>query len=553
MAKMKHFFVACKFSLCAFLLPMPHLVAQAPLYTHADTLKGTITKERAWWDAQYYDLHVSFSPADSSISGYNRIRYKVKESRQVLQLDLWQPMLIDSVIQNSKRCEWLRTGNVFFIFLSQTQSIGETYELLVYFHGKPHRAKLPPWEGGIIWAKDKNGNPWVAMACQGMSASVWFPNKDHQYDEVDSASMYFTAVKDLVAVSNGRLRSKKINNDETATYQWAVVNPINNYNIVPYIGKYVNFKDTLHGLGGVLDLDYWVLEDDLAKARRQFTQVKPMLRCFEDWFGKYPFYEDGYKLVQAPFLGMEHQSAIAYGNKFQNGYRGQDLSLTGWGLKWDFIIVHESGHEWFANSITAKDVADNWVHEGFTAYAENLYTEYLFGKKAGAEYVIGTRAAVENDRPIIGDYNVNHDGSGDMYYKAANMLHTIRQLVNNDSLWKELLRSLNKTFWHQTVTTQQIESYMSTYLKQDLQHVFDQYLRTIQIPVLEYQLEKKQLKYRWTACVPGFDMPLKLEGNAALWLKPTETWQTVDYLLPALSPDPNFYVKTDQKQKEIKR
>ncbi len=541
---MKVAFLLKRCALAVCLLSRVIGFAQPVTYTHADTLKGSITRARAWWDLVHYELHAAFSAADSSISGCNKITYRVLEPYRVLQLDLIEPMQPDSVLMDGKTCTWRRDGNAFFVEVPVEQTVGQTAEMFVYFHGQPHRAKLPPWDGGVIWEKDGNGNPWIAIACQGMSASVWFPNKDHQYDEVDSASMHITAAKELVCVSNGRLRSQTANNNGTVTWHWAVVNPINNYNIVPYIGRYVNFKDTLNGLGGKLDLDFWVLEENLAKARQQFTQVKPMLRCFEDWFGKYPFYEDGYKLVEAPFLGMEHQSAIAYGNKYQNGYKGQDLSLTGWGLKWDFIIIHESGHEWFANSITARDVADNWIHEGFTAYAENLYVEYLYGKKAGGEYVVGTRKAVQNDGPVIGDYNVNRDGSGDMYYKAANMLHTIRQIVNNDSLWKEFLRSINKTFWHQTVTTQQVEAFMCDYLKLDLHKILDQYLRTVQIPVLEYRLVKNRLHYRWTNCVPGFNMPLKLNTAQTLWLKPAEGWQTIVYKNSAFLPDQNFYIKT---------
>lgn len=515
------------------------LPAGAQVYTHADSLKGRITRERAWWDVIHYDLHTAFHVKDSSISGHNTILYKVLEPYTVLQVDLIAPMVIDSVLQDGKLCPWQRDGNAYLILLGE-QTPGDQKKLLIYFHGKPRRARMPPWEGGVVWSRDRNNDPWISIACQGMSASVWFPNKDHQYDEVDSASLHITAPKQLVSVANGRLRSKKINSDETATYHWAVVNPINNYNIIPYIGRYANFKDTLQGLSGTLDLDYWVLEDNLVRAKKHFAQAKTMLHCFEDWFGPYPFYEDGYKLVEAPYLGMEHQSAIAYGNKFQNGYKGLDLSGSGWGLKWDFIIVHESGHEWFANSITAKDVADNWIHEGFTAYSESLYTEYLFGRPAGSEYVIGTRKAVQNDKPVIGDYDVNRDGSGDMYYKAANMLHSIRQLVGNDSLWKAFLRDINATFRHQTVTTQQIESYMSAYLKTDLQKVFDQYLRTVSIPVLEYKIEKKVLSYRWAGCVPGFN--LRIKTPQGLWLSPSESWQKMKLTTGSFSVDPNFYV-----------
>jgi aminopeptidase N len=522
-------------------------IAQTAKYTHADTLKGTVSRQRAWWDVLHYDLHVKFNIPDSSIAGHNRITYKVIEPYTNMQLDLMQPMILDSVVQGGEKCYWVRDGYAYFISLPSAQKVNETREVTAWFHGRPHAAKMPPWDGGVIWSKDKKNNPWVSIACQGMAAQVWFPNKDHMYDEPDSCSIHITCPKDLVTVSNGRLHSMVMNTDETETYNWEVKNPINNYNIIPYIGKYVFFKDTLMGENGVLDLSFWVLEDNFARAKKQFVQAKSMLHCFESWFGPYPFYEDGYKLVEAPFLGMEHQSAIAYVNYFQNGYKGRDLSLTGWGLKWDFIIIHESGHEWFGNSITARDVADNWIHEGFTAYSENLYTEYLYGKQAGAEYVIGTRKAVLNDKPVITDYNVNAGGSLDLYYKAANMLHTIRQIVDNDSLWKEMLRSINRMFRHQTVTTENIEDYMIGYLHYDLQRIFNQYLRTVKIPVLEYRIKKQKLSYRWTNCVKGFNMPLKISTTEGTrWLKPLDKWQTLPYTDTTFTPDINFFITTSE-------
>lgn len=532
------------FSVYFFILSNFFVFAQTNLYTHADSLRGSITDARKCWDLTHYDLHVTFNEKDSSIFGYNIISYKTLDYYPLMQLDLMQPMIIDSVVQDKQQCKFIRDGSAYFISTIKTSISNNTTSLFVYFHGKPHVAVFPPWDGGIIWSKDKNNNPWISVACQGMASSVWFPNKDHQYDEVDSASVYFTASSNLVTVSNGKLKSIKTNSNQTKTYCWVVKNPINNYNIIPYIGKYVNFKDTFYGKAGVLDLDFWVLEGNIEKAKQQFKQVKPMLRCFEDWFGKYPFYEDGYKLVEAPFLGMEHQSAIAYGNKFKNGYLGKDLSLTGWGLNWDFIIVHESGHEWFGNSITAKDVADNWIHEGFTAYSENLFVESLYGKKAGAEYVIGTRNAILNDRPIITNYNVNKDGSGDMYYKAANMLHTIRQLINNDELWKKMLQGLNQNFWHQTVSTKQIEDYLITFLNYDLQKIFDQYLRTKQIPILEYSYSNKILKFRWSNCILGFNLTIRLISKNNIWIYPSEEWKTISLDDKNFIIDPNFYINS---------
>lgn len=519
-------------------------------YTRADSLRGNITKERAWWNVVHYDLHVKFDAKDSTISGYNKMSYIIQQPYDIMQIDLQSPLIMDSVVQSGKQRKFKREGNAYIIYLEK-QVVRTQRELLLYYHGKPRVALMPPWDGGLVWQKDSRQRTWISIACQGLGASVWFPNKDHQYDEPDSVSIHITAPNELQVVSNGRLRSQKINKDGTATYNWAVVNPINSYNIIPYIGHYVHFGDTMTGEGGKLDLDFWVLEDDLDKAKEQFKQAKPMLHCFEYWFGKYPFYEDGYKLVQSPYLGMEHQSAVAYGNKFGNGYFGKgDLSQTGWGLKWDFIIVHESGHEWFGNNISTIDIADNWIHEGFTAYSENLYTEYLFGKEAGADYVIGTRRSIKNDIPLIGDYCVNQEGSGDIYYKGANMLHTLRQMVNNDVLWRELLRKLNKVFWHQTVNTQQIESYMAGYLKMDLEKFFEQYLRTTKIPVLEWNIEKQMLMYRFSNCINGFSMPVKIKmGDQEIWITPNEKWQTMplkDKKIKKIFVDRNFYI-SDKK------
>ena len=423
----------------------------------------------------------------------------------------------------------------------------KTKSITIYYHGKPRIAKRPPWDGGLVMKKDKNKNPFVTIACQGLGASVWYPCKDHQSDEPDSAEMHITCPDSLFCVGNGRFRGKTANGDGTATFDWAVVNPINNYCIIPYIGKYVHFNEVYKGEKGNLDMDYWVLDYDLEKAKKQFADATRMMKAFEYWFGPYPFYEDGYKLVEAPHLGMEHQSATAYGNGYQNGYLGRDLSGSGWGLKWDFIIVHESGHEWFANNITSKDVADMWVHEGFTNYSETLFTDYYYGKDAGNAYVQGIRKNIQNDKPIIGTYGVNKEGSGDMYYKSGNMLHAIRQVINDDEKFRQVLRGLNKTFYHQTVTTKQIEDYISKQAKFDFSKVFDQYLRTTQIPVLEYKIDGYKLSYRYTNCVQGFNLPLKITFKTEQWIKPTEEWKILN-LYPEgdnkFSVDPNFYIKT---------
>ncbi|HRB23791.1 MAG TPA: M1 family metallopeptidase, partial [Ferruginibacter sp.] len=414
----------------------------------------------------------------------------------------------------------------------------------VYYHGKPREAKMPPWDGGWIWKKDRMGRPWMSVACQGLGASVWYPCKDHQSDEPDNGAVLNITVPDsLKAVGNGRLMQQSAHYNSSTTYSWQVVNPINNYNIVPYIGKYVHFGEQYNGLKGKLDMDYWVLDYDMDSAKKQFVQAPEMMKAFEYWFGPYPFYEDGYKLVQSPHLGMEHQSAIAYGNRFKNGYLGRDLSGTGWGLKWDFIIIHESGHEWFANNITTADIADMWVHEGFTNYSETLFTGYYYGTQAGNEYNIGSRKGIQNDISIIGAYGVNSEGSGDMYPKASAMIHMIRQIMKNDKKFRKLLMSLNKDFYHKIVTSAQIENYISQFAKKDFSIIYDQYLRTIQVPVLEYKLQNNLLHYRYQNCVAGFNMPLKIK-NSNGWLKPTEEWQTKKYKKREFAVDENFYINT---------
>ncbi len=373
----------------------------------------------------------------------------------------------------------------------------------------------------------------MSVACQALGASMWYPCKDHQSDEPNNgASLTITVADSLVAVGNGRLTNKKESGNGTTSYTWTVVNPINNYLIIPYIGKYVNFSDTYNGEKGTLDVNYWVLDYNADNAKTHLVpDVNRMLKAFEYWFGPYPFYEDGYKLVDAPHLGMEHQSAVAYGNKYMNGYLGRDLSGSGWGLLWDFIIVHESGHEWFANNITSNDLADMWVHEGFTNYSETLFTDFYFGKQAANEYNAGTRKGIRNDKNIIAPYGVNREGSGDMYPKSGNMLHSIRHSLNNDDLFRDILRGLNKTFYHQTVTTKQVEDYINKETKFNYSKVFDQYLRTTQIPTFEFVLnaEGSNVRYRYSTCVPGFNLPIILQDSSTktmLKLYPTDTWKS---------------------------
>jgi aminopeptidase N len=517
------------------------------VFTHADTIRGSNTPERAWWDAAFYDLHVKVNPADSSITGYNAITYRVLRPAREMQIDLQMPLVIDSVVQDGTELSARRDGNAFFVKLITPQRLGTEKRISVYYHGKPVTAVRPPWDGGFVWARDTLARRWVATADEGLGASVWWPNKDIYSDEPDSQRVAITVPDSLIDVSNGRLRSTTPNADGTTTYEWFVRNPINNYDIAVNAAHYAHFSDEYQGEKGKLTLDFWPLDYHLDIARKQFQQVKPMLQCFESWFGPFPWYEDGYKLVETPHLGMEHQSAVAYGNNYMNGYRGRDRSNTGHGLLWDFIIVHESAHEWFGNSITMKDAADMWIHESFATYAEGLFTECQQGKRAGAEYTIGQRALIRNDVPIIGVFGVNHEGSGDMYDKGANMLHTIRQLVDDDARWRGIMRGLGKTFWHQTVSGKQVEDYISRHSGLNLSKVFDQYLRTTKVPTLEYKLQGSKLSYRWSNVVPGFAMPIKMTTapGKMSWIRPTESWKTTTVRLnrpEELHVDENFYV-----------
>ncbi|WP_138481066.1 M1 family metallopeptidase [Dyadobacter bucti] len=523
--------------------------SQNKTFTHADTLRGSITPERAWWDLTFYHLNVRPDPQDSMLSGSTKIVYTILKPSQIIQIDLQEPLKIIKAVQDGESLTFKRDGNAFFIDLKKKQEAGKSETIEIFYSGKPKLAKRPPWDGGVQWIPDGKGNTIISTSCQGLGASVWWPCKDHMYDEPDSMLISITVPKNMTDVSNGKLRSIVENTDNTRTFNWFVNNPINNYGVNMNIANYVSWQENYKGEKGDLSLSYFVLPQNLDKAKEQFKQAPQMLRAFEHWFGPYPFYEDGYKLVEVPYLGMEHQSSVTYGNGYKMGYLGKDLSNTGWGLKWDFIIIHESGHEWFANNITYKDAADMWIHESFTNYSENLYTEYYFGKNAGADYVIGTRDLIANDIPIIGPYGVNKEGSKDMYYKGGNMLHTILQIVNNDEKWRQILRGLNKTFYHQTVDASQIENYMSEHSGRDISKIFDQYLRDTRIPVLEYSFGGKALQYRWTNVVGDFDMPVKIKlgSGQEQFLFPTTNWKTMKIRdEKTLNVDRNFYVQSKE-------
>ncbi len=509
------------------------LVQPKNIFTRADTLRGALTSLRTCYDINYYHLDVQFDIDNKIISGSNQFKFTATQDFNKLQFDLFDNLKIEKVLYKGQELPYQREFNAVFITFPTTIAKGSKNEFTVYYSGSPVIAKNAPWdeEGAIIYKQSLSGKPFIATACQKLGASSWWPTKDHQYDEVDSMLISISVPTGLKEVSNGRLRKVTELNNGYTRFDWFVGSPINNYNVALNIGDYVHFNDVYNGENGKLTLDYWVLPENLAKAKKQFGEnVKPMLKSFEHWFGPYPFYKDGYKLIETPYLGMEHQSGIAYGNGYANGYLGTDLSKTGWGLKWDYIIVHESGHEWFGNNITSTDLADTWIHESFTDYSESLFIESYYGKQAGQDYIYGLRAKIKNDKPIIGPYNVNKEGSDDVYYKGAVILNMVRTIINDDKKWLAILRGLNKTFYHQTVTSGQVINYISEKAGINLAPVFEQYLNYKDLPKLEFTTINGKLNSRWVANVEGFNMPVRLraKGGSYKFIKPTTKFKPVD-------------------------
>ncbi len=513
-------------------------------YTEADSLRGSLRPERDY-DVLKYHLQVQIDPEERYISGFNTITFKTDAELPVMQIDLFENMKIDSILQNNEKLSYSRKINAVFVELKDNLR-SKKDSIQVFYSGNPVVAKNAPWDGGFVFSKDEDGNPWIAVAVQGTGASLWYPNKDHQSDEVEEALIEIAIPNGLTNVSNGRaIDTLDLGNGYTR-WSYKVNNPINNYDIVFNIGNYIHFHDSFRDL----DLDYYVLPYNLEKAKKQFQEVKPMMEAFYEKFGEYPFKEDGYKLVETPYLGMEHQSAVAYGNKYKMGYLGRDLSKTGIGLKWDFIIIHESGHEWFGNSITAKDIADMWIHEGFTTYSEAVYIESRWGKEEALEYLKGLRGTIGNSSPIIGDYGVNSEGSGDMYSKGANLLNTLRSIYNNEELWWKTLKDYTITYKHKTIDTKTVEDFFDGATRVDLAPIFDQYLRNSTIPVLQFKKDQNQIAYRWKVDVSDFKMPIDINiNNKKLRLEPETTWKKLPKNVEDLDDinvlDIGFYVNVE--------
>ncbi len=529
-----------------------HLFAQTENITRQEILRGSVTHEREWWDVVHYNLKVEFLPETKSLKGSNTITFKTLKAGNKMQIDLQPPLSITKITHGNSQLKFEREGNVYLVTLEKDIPKGIEDKVEIFYEGIPVVSKNPPWVGGITWGRDDLGEHFIVTTCQGIGASIWWPNKDHGSDESDRGmQISVTVPENLIAISNGRLKKTDHNiAGKTKTFHWEVLNPINNYGVNVNIGNYINFSEKYQGKGGVLDMEYWVLAHQKDSAIKQFKEVPRMMEALEHWFGKYPFYEDSYKLVAVSYPGMEHQSSVTYGNWYRNGYLQRDYSGTGIGYKFDFIIVHESAHEWFGNNISMKDGADMWVHESFANYSESLFIEYHFGKKDAEDYVIGNRRTIKNDRPIIGIYGANREGSGDMYPKGGNMLHTIRHIINDDTKWLSILRGLNAEFWHQTVSTEQIESYITKMAGVDLSKVFDQYLRTTKIPLLKYRISGKTLSFKYERVVQGFAMPIRVLINGKeVVITPNEVKQTLEFPeeIKTFEANRNFYIDTEKQ------
>lgn len=520
------------------------------IFTKKDSLRGSLTAPRTCYDVTYYHLDLKIDPEQKSIEGSNTITFEVIDETRLIQIDLFENMEIYRIrLNNKKKLSFSREYDAVFVEFPESLSAGTSQSITIEYHGIPQVAKRPPWDGGFVWETDSTGNPWAAVTCQGTGASLWWPCKDHQSDEPDSMLISITVPEDLENISNGRLRQASKAKKGWTKYDWFVSNPINSYNVTVNIGKFAHFGEVLVPTSGdTLTMDYYVIPQELEKAKRQFAQAKPMMQFFYKYFGPYPFVVDGYKLIQSPHLGMEHQSAVAYGNRYLNGYNGTASSEVG--LQFDFIILHETAHEWWGNSITSNDIADMWVHESFGAYSEGLYVEHMFGYDEAMNYINGKKQNVKNDRPIIGPFGVNHEGSGDMYDKGQLVLNTLRHVIADDDLWFGILREMNAEFRHQSIDGQQIFDFINEKTSMDLDYFFEQYFRNTNLPRLMVSIQKKGDKvtasYKWQSDVADFNMPIKVTtatGKMELIYPNTKKYQTID--LMGLHPD-DFHVAEDQ-------
>lgn len=489
-------------------------------FTRADTLRGSYGPYRANYDVLFYDLNVRLNIAEKYLSGSNLVRFEMLRPDTRIQMDLFDNMQVDSILFEGKKLDYAREFNAVFVDFPATLQSNKIYEIAFHYSGHPKEVGR---FGGIVFKQDSLGNPWIYTACQGTGASLWWPNKDQQPDEVDSMRISIAVPSELSAISNGRFQSKIDLGDGYTRWHWKVHYPINNYSVSLNIAKYTHFSETL----GELTQDYYVLPYHLEQAKRQFSQAKPMNECFQKYFGEYPFMKDGYKLIEVPYSGMEHQSAVSYGNLFKNGYLGRDWTGVGVSTKFDFIIIHESGHEWFGNSVTANDVSDAWIQEGWCTYAEGVYVECRFGYEDALKYVNGYKSKVGNKEPIIGPTGVNHWPTQDQYFKGALFLHTLRNVVDDDARWWAMLRGYAEHFKYKNIYTTDVINFFNAYFKRDFSVIFEQYLYHANLPKLQVKFGENEVSYRWQAEVEDFDMPIKVHSIGETHvIHPTTQWQT---------------------------
>ena len=541
---------------------------QYPTFTHTDTLRGKITPARACYDVYFYDLHLKIDTGTHSISGYNTIYFKAITDFTRIQVDLFRNMMIDSIVWHNHIQSYRRDSNAVFIdfgikimpepnfgnYLHRTEPMGTKDSIKIYYHGNPQIAKNPPWDGGFVWSHDSLGKPWIDVACEGTGASLWWPCKDHLSDKPDSMRMSFDIPDGLMCVSNGRLRSTKKLNTGYTRFTWFVSAPILNYDVTLNIADYAHISDYYIHKKDTLTLDYYVFRYNENNARTHFEQVKLMIACFENYFGPYPFYKDGYKLVETTYWGMEHQNCVAYGNHYQNNSFG-----------FDFIIIHESAHEWWGNNVSCSDPADMWIHEAFATYAEALYIECTQNYSTAVKYLHTQEKRISNKYPVIGPYDVNFQGTAnddDMYFKGAWMLQTFRHVLNDDSLFFGILRGIQERFRYSNTNTDEVIAYINKLTRKDYTPFFNQYLHCANPPIFEYKVKSipgvgVMLTYRWDSVIKGFEMPIMVYYSGPddtilppYRIIPTTNWQNIQ--LDGYSPK-WFSVNTDEFYVILKR